>query len=397
MKLSDHYILQTIHGIPYLLPYGQAIAEYRKGVRLNETGVFLWKKLTMGYSQAELLESMAVHYHATKQELPILEQDLKEFLSQLSSAGILQKDIILPKPDYYFRIANITIGYSGNKEFLMPSLLDFSYDALKEDEWKKRKQKQLFILSSTNVLQKKIMGTLLIKTDNLQIIKTKDFFIFFFPIQNYVKYCYLSFDGSLAYFYLHPSADTIPYISSEFQELKQELFYAFRDAFLFFAQKQGLFALHSASLLYRNKAWLFAGASGTGKSTHTNLWKQQYHTPILNGDLNLCQTEKNHLTIYGMPWCGTSGIYTKKEYPIGGIILLQQSKKNKIELLSTDQKQLLISQRLISPFWTEELFLKNLQFAEIAEQKVPIFRLACNMETSAAKTAKTYIDKNFIL
>lgn len=155
MKLSDHYILQTIHGIPYLLPYGQAIAEYRKGVRLNETGVFLWKKLTMGYSQAELLESMAVHYHATKQELPILEQDLKEFLSQLSSAGILQKDIILPKPDYYFRIANITIGYSGNKEFLMPSLLDFSYDALKEDEWKKRKQKQLFILSSTNVLQKK--------------------------------------------------------------------------------------------------------------------------------------------------------------------------------------------------------------------------------------------------
>ena len=33
----------------------------------------------MGYSQAELLESMAVHYHATKQELPILEDGLESY------------------------------------------------------------------------------------------------------------------------------------------------------------------------------------------------------------------------------------------------------------------------------------------------------------------------------
>ena len=38
--------------------------------------------------------------------------------------------------------------------------------------------------------------------------------------------------------------------------------------------EKGMFALHSASLLYLEKAWLFSGPSGMGKSTHTALWKK---------------------------------------------------------------------------------------------------------------------------
>ena len=164
--------------------------------------------------------------------------------------------------------------------------------------------------------------------------------------------------------------------------------------FCLWHKKHGMFALHSASLQYHGMAWLFSGASGTGKSTHTNLWKKQYGTPVLNGDLNLCYIGQDGVFCYGMPWCGTSGIYTKKEYPVGGVVLLRQDTENKIECLSLDQQQLLVSQRLISPSWTEELFLKNLAFAGRAAKQIPIFRLACNMEDAAAVAAKTYIDKN---
>lgn len=393
MKLSKDYILQTLYGISYLLPYGQAIAEHRRGVRLNETGVFLWEKLKAGYSRIELLENMAEYYEASPNDLTILKKDLEDFLSQLIAAGILIDDMILPKPDCYFRIADITIGYSGNKDLLLPSIFDFSCDAPTEDEWKEMQKKQLFILSAA-IPQKKTVGKILIKTEILEIIEDREFYILNFPQQNHLKSCRISNDGKRAYFYIQSTVHAIQTIFQEPLELKQELFYAFRDVFLFFAQKHGLFAIHSASLLYHNKAWLFSGPSGTGKSTHTSLWKKQYHTPLLNGDLNLCKATKNNIICYGMPWCGTSGIYTKKEYPIGGIILLRQDAENTIETLSLDQQQLLVSQRLISPSWTETLFLKNLAFADNAVKQIPVFRLACNMEDAAAATAKAYIDKN---
>ena len=70
------------------------------------------------------------------------------------------------------------------------------------------------------------------------------------------------------------------------EEEQDSLFLAIRPVFLFLAQKKGMFVLHSASLLYLEKAWLFSGPSGMGKSTHTALWKKLFDTPFLNGDLN---------------------------------------------------------------------------------------------------------------
>ena len=59
-----------------------------------------------------------------------------------------------------------------------------------------------------------------------------------------------------------------------------------------------------------------------GKSTHTALWHELFDTPYLNGDLNLLGLDKDHIIAYGIPWCGTSGIFTAEAYELGGIILL---------------------------------------------------------------------------
>ena len=65
--------------------------------------------------------------------------------------------------------------------------------------------------------------------------------------------------------------------------------------FLFAAQKHGKFAIHSASILYKEKAWLFSGHSGMGKSTHTQMWHDLLQTPYLNGDLNLLAMENSKI------------------------------------------------------------------------------------------------------
>ena len=48
MKTSDGFVKTTIAGIPYLLPYGQKIADHARSLRLNDSGALLWDTLSLG-------------------------------------------------------------------------------------------------------------------------------------------------------------------------------------------------------------------------------------------------------------------------------------------------------------------------------------------------------------
>ena len=190
-------------------------------------------------------------------------------------------------------------------------------------------------------------------------------------------------DGTLARFYVVP-----PYR----EPLLSDLFHAIRLVFLYMAARHGRLAIHSASLYYRERAWLFAGPSGTGKSTHTNLWNQYFHTPVLNGDLNLISCEKGTPMIHGIPWCGTSGISDTASHPLGGIILLKQSPTNLCQEPAVDEQTLLVLQRSISPAWTEDMLERNLRIAAAVTNSCYITRLFCNREREAAEYMKARID-----
>ena len=51
MKTSDGFVKTTIAGIPYLLPYGQKIADHARSLRLNDSGALLWDTLYPGCEQ----------------------------------------------------------------------------------------------------------------------------------------------------------------------------------------------------------------------------------------------------------------------------------------------------------------------------------------------------------
>lgn len=205
-----------------------------------------------------------------------------------------------------------------------------------------------------------------------------------FPSNHHLALCTLSFDGKEAVFY---------YDGSTQQEAVDELFYGFRAAFFYLAALHGKYALHSASNYYQEKAWLYSASSGTGKTTHVKLWEKLYAVPVLNGDLNLLGMEKDEVFVYGIPWCGTSGVYTTKKYPLGGIILLKRGTENRVCKLPQDERQLYTAQRMISPAWTEKQVDDSLLFAEKLSDRIPIRRLYCTQEPSAAAVMKEYIDK----
>ena len=113
---------------------------------------------------------------------------------------------------------------------------------------------------------------------------------------------------------------------------------------------------------------------------------------MLNGDLNLLGIKDGEPVVYGLPWCGTSGISTTETSPLGGVIFLQQSAHNCTESLSADERSLMLCQRLISPTWTKDMLSAALSFCEQIEPNITCFRLCCTPDREAAEVCHAAID-----
>lgn len=381
MKRNDSYTLTEIGGIPYLLPYGQMIADHKPGIRLNETGIFLWKLLEQERSMEELIRLCADSYEVTEsQELQELSADIITFVTSLCTYGIVENDqnmtYHLPC-EKYLHIGGLNIKINGPAE-----AFSSDFETYYTTPCEKVHQTIRILFGPPRIRHN---GKILIRNGELVAIESAEEYILLFPMAEQIKEAHLSKNGASADFYcLPPYSDTF----------REDLFHAIRIVYLYLAHKHNRMVIHSASLLYQGMAWLFSGPSGTGKSTHTNLWNKHWGTPILNGDLNLLSIENDQAVIHGLPWCGTSGISDTGTYPLGGIILLKQAPEDSVEELSPDQKTLLIMNRFISPSWTRDMLGQNLIFAETLSSKIMVCRLKCTKEASAAKTMKAYIENH---
>ena len=81
--------------------------------------------------------------------------------------------------------------------------------------------------------------------------------------------------------------------------------------------------IHSSTLIYNKKAYLFLGESGTGKSTHTRLWREYiYGAGLLNDDSPLVRVIDGKIFAYGSPWSGKTPCFKNERYPLGGVVRL---------------------------------------------------------------------------
>ena len=96
----------------------------------------------------------------------------------------------------------------------------------------------------------------------------------------------------------------------------------------------GAIAIHSSVLVKNEGAVLCLGESGTGKSTHTRLWREHIEgTTLLNDDSPIIRMVDGIPTAFGSPWSGKTPCYRNLNYPIRGFIRLSQAPYNKIHRL----------------------------------------------------------------
>jgi hypothetical protein len=146
--------------------------------------------------------------------------------------------------------------------------------------------------------------------------------------------------------------------------------------------------LHSSAVIMDGRAYLFSAPSGTGKSTHTQLWLDVFgdRATILNDDKPAIRRIDGVWYAYGTPWSGKYDMSINTRVPLGGICVLRRGEVNKIELYR--------GYGAIKDVFEQtprnanaDYVTKLLELLDSLLCEVPVWRMECNIDPEAARMA----------
>ncbi|MBR5157672.1 MAG: hypothetical protein IKW59_07905 [Clostridia bacterium] len=174
---------------------------------------------------------------------------------------------------------------------------------------------------------------------------------------------------------------------------KMRAYNSFGETLPFVLFERNGMVLHSSCIEYNGNAILFSAPSGTGKSTHTRLWKEYYpKTNIINDDMPALRilTNENGEQIsyaFGTPWSGKTQTNSNICAPVRAIVFLKQAKENSIRRVTGAEAAFLIMQG-IRIATLEEHMSASLDNAAQLLKLVPAYELSCNISKAAVETVK---------
>ncbi len=150
---------------------------------------------------------------------------------------------------------------------------------------------------------------------------------------------------------------------------------------------------HGSVIAVDGTAYLFTAASGTGKSTHTALWRKLLgdRAVMVNDDKPLLHIG-DVTTAYGTPYDGKHRLSTDISVPLKAICILERSQENRIEEISKKDAYPMLMQQVYRP---NDVFAlrKTLNLIDKMAGSVRFFKLGCNMDISAAKLAYEFMSR----
>lgn len=158
-------------------------------------------------------------------------------------------------------------------------------------------------------------------------------------------------------------------------------------AFAFSGARQNLLLMHSSVTMNGGKGYLFLGKSGTGKSTHSDLWVK--HIPgseILNDDNPAIRLlDDGSVRVYGTPWSGKRNYYRQLSVPVGAYVQLEQAPVNEIHRLEKLQGFATILSSTSTMIWDKPTYDAICDTVSAVAMHVPVFHLKNRPEEAAAR------------
>ena len=145
---------------------------------------------------------------------------------------------------------------------------------------------------------------------------------------------------------------------------------------------------HGSVIAVDGEGYLFTAKSGTGKSTHTRLWREYFGERAVmgNDDKPLLHITDSGVTAYGTPWDGKHRLSTNIAVPLKGICILTRNAKNHIEPVEPHAVYPLIVQQTNRSLSADGM-KHTLSLIDRMLHVVPVYRLGCNMDIEAARVA----------
>ena len=146
-------------------------------------------------------------------------------------------------------------------------------------------------------------------------------------------------------------------------------------------------AIHSSCIVCNGRAVLFLGESGTGKSTHTRLWRENISGAVLlNDDSPIVRVlEDGSVWVYGSPWSGKTPCYKPEKWHLCSCVRLSQAPYNKMHRLSVLKAYAALHPSCPPEFAYDERIYSHISSTLGAVlQSVPCWHLECLPDAAAA-------------
>jgi hypothetical protein len=156
-----------------------------------------------------------------------------------------------------------------------------------------------------------------------------------------------------------------------------------------FLLAKGGMMIHSSAVVVDGYAYLFSADSGTGKSTHTQLWLKHFgeRAYILNDDKPAIRKIGDEWFAYGTPWSGKTDMNVNTKVKLGAIVFLERSEENFIEEAESEW----IIPKVIAQTTRKLKAVENLDYLLATLEKliaeVPVYRFGCNISDEAVVTS----------
>ena len=151
---------------------------------------------------------------------------------------------------------------------------------------------------------------------------------------------------------------------------------------------QDTLLVHGSTVAVDGKAFLFTARCGTGKSTHTRLWREVFgdRAKMVNDDKPFLKLTEEGVLACGAPWSGKHGLDTNITVPLAGICILRRGSENSIVPCEKAAALEMIRKQSYCPLDPEK-YGKFLALTEALAEKTPLWQMECNKDPQAARIA----------
>ncbi len=151
---------------------------------------------------------------------------------------------------------------------------------------------------------------------------------------------------------------------------------------------------HASCVDIGGEGVVFAGFSGTGKTTQASLWAEHLGAQVINGDKTLVRISENKAFAYGLPWKGSSEYCLNRKTELKAIVIPIQASANKITKLDSLGVLGHLMPHVFFPHWDKQCLDLALAAFDTLQSQVSVWLLECRADDEAVKlTYNTVFDK----